>query len=138
MWREQWEQIHANWKGNNLDLQNGSPTYLGYVVQKHNTRSTSETGMTAGWNIYKEQLEQAISKNIVGKLKPDQIFEWEDESFLLGEIPNLHSLIPYSQDARKPIFDCTGQDGLRGAHQTKAKESIKLFDEIVSAIEAVL
>lgn len=137
-WREQWEQIHGSWRGEGLELQKGSPIYLGYVLQMHNTRSTDASGMTAGWRIYKDQLEQAIATNIVSKISNDQTFSWENGNHLLGKIPNLHSLVPYSQEARKPIFDCTGKDGLRGAHQTKAKDSMRLFDDIVTAIENVI
>ena len=94
--------------------------------------------MTAGWRIYKDRIEEAVSANIVKKIWEDQRFTWDDKSYLLGKIPNLHSLVPYSQEARKPIFDCTGVDGLRGAHQTKARESEGLFDDIVAAIEGVV
>lgn len=137
-WRDQWTQIHSSWKGTGLNLQRGAPVYLGYVLQMHNTRSTSETGMTAGWSIYKDRIEEAIAKNIVAKIRSDQTFAWSDDNHLLGRIPNLHSLVPYSQEAKKPIFDCTGADGLRGAHQTKARASVDLFDDIVGAIENVL
>lgn len=137
-WREQWQQIHDSWKGGDLEIQNGSPVFLGYVLQMHNTRSTDASGMTAGWRIYKDRLDAAIQTNIVSRISDDQAFDWDDGSYLLGKIPNLHSLVPYSQEARKPIFDCTGKDGLRGAHQTKAKDSIDLFDDIVGAIEEIL
>ncbi|WP_342456521.1 ParA family protein [Phaeobacter gallaeciensis] len=137
-WRSQWDQIHTSWTGSHLSLPKGAPIYLGYVLQMHNTRSTDASGMTAGWRIYKDRLEAAIATNIVGKIPDDQTFTWDDGNHLLGQIPNLHSLVPYSQEARKPIFDCTGKDGLRGSHQTKAKESIDLFDDIVAAIENVL
>jgi cellulose biosynthesis protein BcsQ len=137
-WRTQWEQIHASWEGNDLLLPSGTPLYLGYVLQMHNTRSTDASGMTAGWRIYKDRLEKAISQNIVGKIGNDQTVQWDDGQHALGQIPNLHSLVPYSQEARKPIFDCTGADGLRGAHQTKAKDAINLFDDIVETIEEVI
>lgn len=137
-WREQWEQIHSSWKGEDLEIQRGSPVYLGYDLQMHNTRSTHASGMTAGWRIYKDQIEAAVAQNIVGKIWDDQKFPRSDQNYLLGKIPNLHSLVPYSQEARKPIFDCTGRDGLRGAHQTKAKDSIELFNDIVESIERVI
>ncbi len=137
-WREQWQQCKQNWTGSDLDLPNGSPMYLGYVLQMHNTRSTDASGMTAGWRIYNDRLAGAIATNIVGKIGAEQTMEWDGGGHLLGKIPNLHSLVPYSQEARKPIFDCTGSDGLRGAHQTKAKNSIDLFDDIVETIENVL
>ncbi|WP_221622803.1 hypothetical protein, partial [Burkholderia anthina] len=57
----------------------------------------------------------------------DQVMHWEDDGFDLGGIPNLHSLVPYSQEARKPIFDCGSADGLRGAHLAKATGSRELY-----------
>jgi hypothetical protein len=53
-------------------------------------------------------------------------------------IPNLHSLVPYSLDAKKPIFDCKSKDGLRGAHLSRARDSAQHFEEVVETIENVL
>lgn len=136
-WRHQWQQVHDNWKGEDLAIPAGRPVYLGYVQQMHNMRNNEE-GMTAGWGIYGGRLEAAVQDNIVTKLGKEQVINWEDGNYSLGKIPNLHSLVPYSQEAKLPIFDCTGRHGLRGAHQTKAKEAISLFDEIVQTIENVV
>jgi hypothetical protein len=136
-WRAQWDQCNAAWTGEDLSIPEGHPTYLGYVVQMHNVRSNSE-GMTAGWQIYGNELGPAIFKNIAQKLPTDQVVEWEGDDFKLGQIPNLHSLIPYSLEARKPIFDCKTGDGLRGAHLSRAKLSAAHFMDIVSTIEQVM
>ena len=111
---------------------------MGYVIQMHNIRSNYE-GMTAGWQIYGSELESAIGANIVDKLlELDQVIEWDDGEYKLGKIPNLHSLIPYSLEARKPVFDCTASDGLRGAHIQRAKDSAKHFEQIVDTLELTL
>tara|TARA_B100000378_G_scaffold209432_1_gene172474 strand:- start:1318 stop:1617 length:300 start_codon:yes stop_codon:yes gene_type:complete len=95
--------------------------------------------MTKGWSIYGDELIPAIMENIVDKLKPiDQVVEWEDDDFQLGRIPNLHSLIPYSMEAKKPIFFCTGSDGLRGAHISKARNSREHFADMVETLEQTL
>jgi chromosome partitioning protein len=74
----------------------------------------------------------------VKKLAPlDQVIEWEDGQFKLGQIPNLHSLIPYSLEARKPVFDCGSADGLRGAHIQKAATSDKHFEGMVQILETI-
>ena len=94
--------------------------------------------MTAGWRIYFDQLEAAIQRNIVDNLDPlGQTVTWEERSFNLGQIPNLHSLIPYSMDARKPIFYCNAADGLVGAHIAKAADSSAHFTNIVETLEVV-
>ncbi|RVJ44463.1 ParA family protein [Sinorhizobium meliloti] len=137
-WRRDWDQVRRDWNGSDLPIPSGRPTYLGYVIQQHNVRS-SPTGMTAGWSIYGNELMPAITQNIIEKLVPlKQVVEWEDDDYNLGQIPNLHSLVPYSMDAKKPIFYCNGKDGLNGAHITKAKESADHFTEIVDTLEQVL
>jgi chromosome partitioning protein len=137
-WRKEWDQCNAAWSGGALSIPRGKPTYLGYVVQMHNLRSGSSEGMTAGWGIYGQQLEPAVQSNIVAKLKPlGQVIEWDEGDYKLGQIPNLHSLIPYSLEAKKPVFDCTSSDGLRGAHISRAAESRSHFAQIVETLENV-
>lgn len=137
-WRKEWDQCNAAWAGQSLSIPAGKPTYLGYVIQMHNLRAGSTDGMTAGWRIYGEELEPAVQANIVAKLKPlDQTIEWTEGDYKLGQIPNLHSLIPYSLEAKKPVFDCTSADGLRGAHIARAADSKKHFAQIVATLESV-
>lgn len=133
-WRNEWDIISEAGEGSGIDLPTGAPKFIGYIRQQHNVRDNAE-GMTQGWRIFGEQVEGAIQANIVGKLRPiDQVLDWEDGNFHLGNIPNLHSLIPYSQAARKPIFDCTSADGLRGAHIAKAAATRALFDQMASTL----
>ncbi len=136
-WRQQWDQCNSSWAGP-LSIPRGRPTYLGYVVQMHNIRSNSD-GMTAGWQIYGSELEAAIQKNIVDRLSPlGQVAEWDDSNYKLGQIPNLHSLIPYSLDAKKPVFNCTSADGLKGAHIARARDSEAYFQSIAETLAGVL
>ncbi|WP_066553968.1 ParA family protein [Croceicoccus bisphenolivorans] len=137
-WRKDWDQVNSSWSNSNLSIPSGSPAYLGYVIQQHNIRS-NPSGMTRGWQIYGDELVPAIKKNIVEKLeKINQVVTWEGADYKLGQIPNLHSLIPYSMDAKKPIFYCNSGDGLNGAHITKAKDSRDHFSDIVETLEAVI
>lgn len=135
-WRTQWDQCNTNWSGLNLSIPLGHPKYLGYVIQMHNVRSNAE-GMTAGWSIYGNELEGAIQANIVDRLPADQVQVWSDGEYNLGQIPNLHSLVPYSLDAKKPIYDCRSADGLRGAHLRRARQSADHFEQVVTTLELV-
>jgi chromosome partitioning protein len=136
-WRAEWEQIAAASKDGGVPSPSGAPKLLGYVCQQHNLRNNA-AGMTIGWEIFGSQVEDAVNTNIVAKLKPrGQVVLWDDGSYNLGNIPNLHSLVPYSQAARKPIFDCTTSDGLRGAHISKAKNSLALFEPMADSLIAL-
>lgn len=137
-WNKEWRQANTAWAGEALDLPKGEPVFLGYVTQQHNVRQTP-TGMTQGWSIFGSRIEDAVKANIVDRLRPTaQVQEWADGSWNLGKIPNLHSLIPYSQEARKPVFDCGSADGLKGAHLSRAKDAKKLFTPMVDTLLQVV
>lgn len=136
LWRREWDQLNESCENQDISRPKGKPYFLGYVVQQHNIRSTS-SGMTRGWTIFANKLESAIRRNIVDKLVPlDQASTINDPTrgYLLGKIPNLHSLIPYSLAARKPVFNCTSSDGLRGEHITKARGVKGEYAPIVAKI----
>lgn len=129
-WRSEWDQCNGAWRGVGLDIPRGQPKFVGYVTQQHNIRNNG-AGMTQGWQIFGNQVDAAIQENIVAKLAPlRQIVSPSTGTYNLGKIPNLHSLIPYSQDARKPVFHCASSDGLRGAHIASARDSRELFDPV--------
>jgi cellulose biosynthesis protein BcsQ len=137
-WRRDWDQCNSSSQVDDISIPTGSPAYLGYVVQMHNQRSNAVNNMTAGWRIYGQRLEPAIRTNIVDKLSGSgQVINWDDGNYRLGQIPNLHSLIPYSLKARKPVFDCTYADGLRGEHIARAAASDTHFKEIVATLQEV-
>lgn len=138
IWHDEWENNLRKWMKPNSgipkeDLPKGLPKFLGYVTQQHNIRN-SKSGMTKGWNIFGDQLENAVKKNIITPLVPlDQCEDRTD--YLLGQIPNLHSLVPYSLEAHKPVYKCGSADGLRGEHISKAKNTKELYRGIVTTIK---
>lgn len=133
-WSEEWTQANTAWKGSGFEIPTGKPKFVGYVIQHHNIRDNAE-GMTQGWQIFGNRLDGAVINNIVDKLSPiGQVHPAKGSNYNLGKIPNLHSLIPYSLAARKPVYECTGADGLKGAHITRARESKTHFNPMVDLI----
>src|ERR1043166_5671924 len=121
-WRKEWDQCNDAWSGD-FPIPQGRPSFLGYVMQQHNVRDNA-SGMTRGWQIFGNRLESAIKAHIVDRLAPlGQVSNGAtSDAFNLGKISNLHSLIPYSLEARKPVFQCTSSDGLKGAHIQRARD----------------
>lgn len=137
LWRKEWDQCNEASNGS-VELPKGAPIFLGYVMQQHNIRQNSEK-MTKGWSIFGDRVELAVKKNILEILKPlGQVHDWNDRNWNIGKIPNLHSLIPYSLEAKKPVFDCTSRDGLNGAHITRARKSSEHFEPIINKLLSVL
>ena len=106
-WSKEWVQTQEHIKELKFKIPLGKPKFLGYVAQNHNARQSANEDMTKGWAQYGEILESSITTNIVNTLKLiQQVFEPIDGNYRISQTPNLHSLIPYSMAARKPIYMC--------------------------------
>ena len=132
IWAKEWEQIKSSYTEKELDVPAGKPKYLGYVMQQHNARNNA-SGTTRGWRIFQDKIDPAVKENLTTPLLLANQLVIRD-NYNLGQIPNLHSLIPYSLSARMPVFDCGSKQGLVGEHITKAKDSKMLFAGILETI----
>ena len=102
-------------------------TFIGYITQQYLTKT--KDGQKKAVNAYEKIIKQ-IPNAIVTNLAPINSMLNEDD-FKLGEIPNLHSLVPLSQSANAPIFKLTADDGVVGAHFSKVKE----YGEVIESIK---
>jgi hypothetical protein len=95
--------------------------FLGYVTQQYiaKTSGQGERQAVAAYERIMKKVLPTIKTNFIKHLQPDQ----GGFDYLLGTIPNLYSLIPMSQFARRPIFALRAKDGVRGAHFNKVRES---------------
>ncbi len=103
--------------------------FLGYVTQQYTAKSVR--GVRQPVSAY-----DRIIKKIPGTIKTKLIEAFSrdpDLAFELGQIPNLHSLIPLSQLGHVPIFSLKGEHGVVGAHFAKVRESEELFRSIADA-----
>jgi hypothetical protein len=107
--------------------------FLGYVTQQYISKMSGqgEKQAVAAYERIMRRVWPTIRANFVKHLQPDQ----NDINYLLGTIPNLYSLIPMSQFARRPIFALRAKDGVRGAHFNKVREAEELFHTIADRLE---
>lgn len=106
--------------------------FIGYVSQQYIAKADSR-GNKRAVNAYEKimrQFEEVVSEEL-SKTTPAAD---NSKKFELGAIPNLHSLIPLSQSARSPVFKLKAQDGVRGAHFSKVKDSRETFGAVAQEI----
>lgn len=112
------------------DVPNGarfSIQFAGYVAQQYIQKTTQgEKRVVASYDKILKTIPKTIQKHFVEKLQP----EAPNIKYEIGTIPNLYSLIPMSQTARKPIFALKAKDGVRGAHFNKVKEAEAIFEQV--------
>jgi hypothetical protein len=101
--------------------------FAGYVMQQYKAKTVR------GEKIHVHAYEK-ISKQIPEKIKKEisSIYSKniKDENNLLGEVENLHSLVPMSQTAKSPIFSLKSKDGVVGAHFTKVSDAKLVYQKI--------
>jgi hypothetical protein len=94
--------------------------FLGYVTQQYISKmdGSGEQRAVDAYEKIMKKVAPTIYANFIERLQPN----FSEVEYLLGTIPNLYSLIPMSQFARRPIFALRAKDGVRGAHFNKVRE----------------
>ena len=116
------------------DLPRGKMEPAGYVVLQHAVRLDRPVSAYAKWldripDVYREAvLGQAAAP-------PKKFKRGEDHS--LASLRNFRSLMPMSQDARKPMFDLKAADGAIGSHARLVQTCREEFTALAERIAAV-
>ena len=107
--------------------------FAGYVTQQYTAKvdKSGERRAVAAYERIMKRIPAVINQEFVQKLQPDQKLR----TYELGTVPNLHSLIPMSQNSRKPVFELKAKDGVVGAHFTKVRDARDIFKTIALRFE---
>jgi len=107
--------------------------FAGFVTQQYKAKTDGLGGLVAvqAYEKIMRRVGPTIRANFIDKLQPNK----RAIDYQLGTIPNLFSLIPMAQFARRPIFALRATDGVRGAHFSKVKDAQKLFRRIANKLE---
>jgi len=101
--------------------------FLGYITQQYTAKRVR--GVRQPVKAY-DRIIRKIPTTIQRRLIDEFTTDSPSISYDLGQIPSLHSLIPLSQNAHRPIFSLTADDGIVGAHFAKVKDSRDIFEHV--------
>jgi cellulose biosynthesis protein BcsQ len=130
-WRAEWQDRLARQPaGLQLNLPNGRLRPLGYVVLQHAVRLDRPVKAYRRWmqripSVYRQEVLQEDG---------DRILRVEDDPHCLASLKNYRSLMPYSQDAHKPIFLLKPADGALGGHMTAVQNCYSDFELLAERI----
>ncbi len=99
----------------------------GYITQQYKAKTVE--GKKQPVNAY-EKIIRKIPSTVKKHLMTINDFEMEFPK--LGEITNLHSLVPLSQNSSVPIFNLKSEHGVVGAHFNKVRDFEKTLSGIAS------
>ncbi|MEZ0487868.1 ParA family protein [Fibrella aquatica] len=111
--------------------------FAGYITQQYIAKLKNGHRQPVGaFERIIKQIPSTIEKLLIPLFNPDN--QLLTESYNLGEVPNLHSLVPFSQSANAPIFKLGKDDGIVGAHFSKVKEYGNLINSIANKLSSNL
>lgn len=105
--------------------------FLGYITQQYTAKTVQ--GSRRPVKAYDRIIKQAPKLIMSELVKKFSIIE--DLTYKLGDIPNLHSIVPLSQTAKVPVFDLKAKDGVVGAHFAKVAETEDIYADITGQLE---
>lgn len=129
LWTKSWNILIENYEFEDIHLdKNQVVKFAGYVTQQYIAKR-SKGGTRRAVSAYDKilsQVDKVVQENFVGPVALAKA----NMPNSIGTIPNLFSLIPLSQNSRKPVFNLNSSDGIRGAHFAKVKDAEKIFAKI--------
>jgi len=101
--------------------------FAGYVTQQYTAKRIR--GKRQPVTAYERIIRKApslIQKELIEPFPSSSA----NVEYHLGDVPNLHSVVPLSQTAHAPIFSLKANDGVVGAHFAKVRSTETLFQGI--------
>lgn len=131
-WRTDWQTVRSRHLAERTQARYPAHEFLplGYIVQQHSERVDRPASAHAGWA---ERIPELFREKVLGEpLRRHS--SMDGDPYCLALIKHYASLVPFAEQARKPLFDLRSADGVSGG-QTKAvldcqKEFRHLVDEI--------
>jgi len=132
-WRKHWQLVRDHHLKDRSQAHHPTHDFvpLGYIMQQHLARVDRPVRAYAHWA---DQIPGMFREKLLGEPLPRRPVQIDHDPYCIARIKHFSSLVPYAQQARKPLFDLRTADGVSGG-QTKAvldcqKEFRHLVDEI--------
>lgn len=133
-WRKQWESRLARAAElpglEDLDMPSGAMRPIGYVVLQHAVRLDRPVRAYARWM---DEIPGEYRESVLDEANAAFIDTSEDEH-CLATLKHYRSLMPYAQEARKPMFKLTSADGAIGGHINAVQDCYWDFRELACAV----
>lgn len=105
--------------------------FAGYTVQAYIAKfKQGEKRPTKAFERVTSSFASEVRDNLEAYFTPGMGMEHA----LLGEVPNMYSLVPLAQTANAPIVDLRSSDGLVGSHYNQAKRYVDILSGVASAL----
>lgn len=128
-WRKQWNERLNQAPELDFELPSGMMTPLGYVVARH---SVFFGGPVKAFQRWVDRMPEVYRRSF-GKPEIDDL-DVDSDELCLGQLRDYRSLMPMSQEAKKPMFLLKPADGAIGGHQGAVRQAYGDFAQLAKKI----
>ena len=134
-WRDGWALRRDRLPTPSFELPDGDIKSLGYVAMQQDVQLARPVQAYTRWL---DQIPAEYRRSVLGMsdghLAAQDMPGMESDPHCLAILKNYHSLMPLSQEARKPIFSLRPADGAIGAHADAVRDAWVDFDRLARRI----
>ena len=130
-WRTEWEKRRSCNPIPDLGIPKGRMQPIGYVVQQPSIRLSRPVEAHDTWA---NRIPEEYAENLLESPREPYPPLLDHDPHYLAMIKHYRSLVPLSQEARKPIFKLTTADGALGSHAVAARNAYADFQDLAKAI----
>ena len=103
---------------------------IGYLIQQHGVRLNRPVKAYDRWA---RQMPAEYAARVLNEQRTSAPSEADDRN-AIATVKHYRSLVPFAQEARKPIFALAPADGAIGSHATAARDAFRDFEQLAREI----
>ena len=130
-WRNEWKARVEKMPIDDLDLPEGSIQPIGYMVLRHSIRLDRPVNAFERWMA---RIPSAYRDHVLQEQSDQPDITVDNDKYCIANIKDYRSLMPLSQESRKPMFFLKPADGAIGAHALAVSDCYKDFQKVASII----
>lgn len=131
-WRQSWQELGLPKGPGDLDAPLGLMNPLGYVVVQHVVRLDRPVKAYDRWL---RRIPTEFRRSVLGEADP--VVAPSGDGYQLAGLRNYRSLVPLTQDARKPMFDLRAADGALGSTSRLVQSCYREFEQLANQVMSV-
>ena len=130
-WRTEWEERRSRNPIQDLKIPQGAMQPIGYVVQQHSIRLSRPV---KAYDTWVNRIPEEYAENLLESFEESYPPSPDCDPHSLAMVKHYRSLVPLSQEARKPVFNLTTADGALGSHAVAARNAHGDFNDLAKEI----
>jgi cellulose biosynthesis protein BcsQ len=127
-WRRKWQQALQQTDAETSPYPAGKMEPIGYIILQHRER---QSRLVLAHQRWADRIPQTYSSSVLNQAAGADA---DSDEHLIGRVRNYQSLMAFSHEARKPVFDLKPADGAIGAHGRVVQESEQTYYQISDVI----